>query len=444
MIRALRRKYIIVTTLLVALLLAVIFGALLFASVVNARQETLNTLNWAISARESQHIGHRVAEREQVSVSQTPAFTIILHADKTASLLWLQNVDRDAEGFLESLPELARIAIDISSENNLETGILSEYNLRFLISYERIPDIREPIGPGGPPITFIDNKFPLESEQARDSIRIAFVDTASESRLISSAIWMTILSFTGVMTGFFIMNIFIARWIVRPVERSWQQQQRFLADASHELKTPLTVILANMEILMSHDSEVVGQPSKWIENTGAEAHKMRRLVDQMLFLAKSDMEKEEPRFAPVNMSDLTIGACLTFESVAFDKEVTIDAYAITSNIIVQGDSAALDRLLGILLDNAVKFSPAGETVAVSLTIRDLWTQLTVRNMGEPLTPQAKEHLFERFYRADAARSSEGYGLGLAIAQSIVHAHHGTIRVESDIGGTVFIVKLPGN
>ncbi|GHU70150.1 histidine kinase [Clostridia bacterium] len=441
MIRALRRKYIIVTTLLAALLLAVIFGALLFASVVNARQETLNTLNWAISARESQHIGHRVAEREQGALSQTPAFTLIYHADKTASLLWLQNVDRDAEGFLVSLPELALAAINVSSETGSETGILSEYNLRFLISYERIPDIREPNGPAGPPIAQNDTRSPMPNEQSR--IRIAFVDTAAESRLINSAVWMTILSFTGVMTGFFIMNIFIARWIVRPVERSWQQQQRFLADASHELKTPLTIILANMEILTSHDSEVVGQPAKWIENTQTEALKMRRLVDQMLFLAKSDMEKEEPRYAPVNMSDLTIGACLTFESVAFDKEVSIDASAIAPDIIVQGDSAALDRLLGIMLDNAVKFSPAGATVTVALTNRDSCT-LTVRNMGEPLTPQAKEHLFERFYRADAARSSEGYGLGLAIAQSIVHAHHGSIRVESDVDGTVFIVKLPGN
>ncbi|GHV27643.1 histidine kinase [Clostridia bacterium] len=437
MIRALRRKYIIVTTLLVALLLAVIFGALLFASIVSARQETLNTLNWAISSRESQRIGHRAVEREQGFVSQTPAFTIILHTDNTISLLWLQNVDRDADGFIELLPDLACAAI----ETGLETSILLEYNLRFLISYDHMPDIREPNGTIGPPGAFTDNRFTPINEQAWNGIRIAFVDTASESRLVSNSIWMTLLSFTGATAGFFIMNIFIARWMVRPVERSWQQQQRFLADASHELKTPLTVILANMTILMSRDSESVGQPTKWIENTEAEAHKMRRLVDQMLFLAKSDMEKEEPRFTPVNISDLAIGACLTFESVAFDKEVTIDASQVTPNIIAQGDSAALDRLLGILLDNAVKFSPTGETVTVSLTIHGSWARISVHNMGEQLTQQTKEHLFERFYRADSARSSEGYGLGLAIAQSIVYAHHGTIRVESDEGGTLFIVKL---
>jgi len=209
------------------------------------------------------------------------------------------------------------------------------------------------------------------------------------------------------------------------------------------LKTPLTVILANIGILKSKGSSTIDDQAVWIENTQAEAKRMKGLVDDLLFLAKTDDAKSTAVYDKVNLSDVFFSTALALESLAFERDVGLDTDGIAPNIDIAGDVGQLSRLVGILLDNAVKYSAENGTVTLTLVRKQNKAVLTVHNWGIPIAPEDLGHLFERFYRADRSRSEEGYGLGLSIAQSIVNAHRGTISVESDSDkGTTFTVEIP--
>ena len=221
-------------------------------------------------------------------------------------------------------------------------------------------------------------------------------------------------------------------------------RRRFVSDASHELKTPLTVILANTGLVLSHPEDTVAAQSKWLEYTHDEAEQMKGLVDDLLFLAKSDAARQPAARAETAISEVALGCLLPFESVAFESGVALE-HRITLGLSLRGDEGQLRRLVMILLDNAVKYAGPGGTVTLTLERHQERLRLAVHNTGEPIPPEHLPHLFERFYRADAARnrSGGGYGLGLAIARSIVEGHHGRLTVTSTAAaGTTFTALLP--
>lgn len=171
---------------------------------------------------------------------------------------------------------------------------------------------------------------------------------------------------------------------------------------------------------------------------------MKGLVEDLLFLAKSDAARQEFQAAQVDLSELVQGCLLPFEPVAFEAGVRLDAQ-VDPDLMLTGDEAQLRRLVRILLDNGVKYAGAEGAVSLTLTRQQDKLRLTVRNTGTPIPPEHLPHLFERFYRADAARNRAqgGYGLGLAIAKAIVEHHRGRITVSSSAeSGTVFTVLLP--
>ena len=221
-------------------------------------------------------------------------------------------------------------------------------------------------------------------------------------------------------------------------------RRRFVSDASHELKTPLTVILANTGLVLSHPEDTVAAQSKWLEYTHDEAEQMKELVDDLLFLAKSDAARQPAARAETAMNEVALGCLLPFESVAFEAGVALE-HRITPGLSLRGDEGQLRRLVMILLDNAVKYAGPGGTVTLTLERHQERLRLAVHNTGEPIPPEHLPHLFERFYRVDAARnrSGGGYGLGLAIARSIVEGHHGRLTVTSTAAaGTTVTALLP--
>ena len=229
------------------------------------------------------------------------------------------------------------------------------------------------------------------------------------------------------------------------MERAWQQQRQFVADASHELKTPLTVILASTDIVLSHPSDLVSDQAKWLSNTREEARQMKGLVEDLLFLARSDDARLAFRPMETGLSQLVEGCLLPFEPVAFEAGVTLTA-ELSPGLTVQGDESQLRRLVRILLDNGVKYAGGPQpAVTVTLVRQQDKIRLTVHNTGDPIPPEHLPHLFERFYRADPSRdrAQGGYGLGLAIANSIVLSHRGRLTVTSTReAGTSFSVLLP--
>lgn len=293
---------------------------------------------------------------------------------------------------------------------------------------------------------------------------VAYADGSSVNGWRTLALTLTIGGLVALLV-FFIINIYFSRWALRPVEMSIKQQQQFTADASHELKTPLTVIIANMAILRSEPDESVGSQMQWIESTQTEAERMQLLVNDMLALSRSEnaqKQREEKYEERVDFSDIVEGEVLQFESVAFELGVEMDS-AIEEGLIVRGDPERLGRMVATLIDNACKYSskadstgtPIEESPEVTITlecrvttaIRGPVAELKVHNNGPTIPEDDLPHIFTRFYRADKARTSSAskgsYGLGLAIGQQIAVEHDGDISVTStEDAGTTFTVTLP--
>ena len=275
-----------------------------------------------------------------------------------------------------------------------------------------------------------------------EGTRIAFADTGGVTTSLWENIAVSAALFAAGMGVIFCISLGLSALAVRPVEAAWEKQKQFIADASHELKTPLTVILANTRILLSHPEQTVAQQAQWITSTDEEARTMRRMVEQMLELARTDAQEAAPLRTEVDLSGLIEGCALCFEPSAYEKDIRIEC-EIEAGITVQSDSERLTQLCRILLDNAVKYAARGTAVRVSLAPEGKRIALRVHNDGTPIPPQDLPHLFDRFYRTDKARGEGGFGLGLAIAKSTVESLGGEIAAESGAAcGTTFTVTLP--
>ena len=228
---------------------------------------------------------------------------------------------------------------------------------------------------------------------------------------------------------------------MKPVEKTWEGQKQFVADASHDLKTPLTVILANTEIIKSRGGEKVEAVTKWLDSTKEESERMRRLVDNMLELAKSDDLSEKITLVDTNVSEICEMTALQMEPIAFEKGVIINT-VISPAIILKSDADSFSRLIHILIENAIKYAPQGSEVTVILRREWREVKLSVKNSGTHISKEDLPHIFERFYRSDKARGSSGFGLGLSIAKSLCERMGGKIECESREGfGTEFSVEF---
>ena len=274
-------------------------------------------------------------------------------------------------------------------------------------------------------------------------LELAFAGMDWERGAVRRQALAAALILAAALPGFFVVSVLLSRWLVRPVEESWRRQQQFVADASHELKTPLTVLLADADILLGHPDDTIRSQSRWVEHLRDEGLRMKGLVEDLLFLARGDAgDRERPR-GRVELSQVCEGCVMSFEPLAFEAGLVLES-SVAPGVGVTGDGEELRRLCAILLDNACKYCGPGGTVRITLEGGGE-AALTVHNTGEPIPAEDQAHLFERFYRADAARGREkgGYGLGLSIAAAIVERHGGKIAVRSTAGeGTAFTVTLP--
>lgn len=286
--------------------------------------------------------------------------------------------------------------------------------------------------------------------QAGGVMYLAFADMGSASGWRALAATLAVVE-VAALAVFLVISLFFSRWALRPVARAWTQQRRFVADASHDLKTPLTVILANTSIALEHPERSVASQSQWLESTQHEAEAMQGLVGDLLTLAKMDEEEAaaqsgaaRPAFEEVDLSDVIEGEVLQFESVAFERGVRLESQ-VEQGIELRGNEQRLRRLAGTLIDNACKYVDDGGAVDVALSRSGKQARLAVRNTGAPISPEDLPHVFDRFYRADKARTggAGGHGLGLAIARAIAEEHGGNLSVAStQAEGTVFTATLP--
>lgn len=256
---------------------------------------------------------------------------------------------------------------------------------------------------------------------------VAFIDNTIMRRSMTTLLRNTFLFGSAALVLIFFLAVFLAGRIVKPLEESDRKQKQFISDAGHELKTPISVVNANAELLGRELGE-----NRWLSNIRYENERMGRLVAQLLELTRAEQTKPKPE--KIDFSRLVGGGVLPFESVAYEKGLLIDTQ-ITQGVTVMGSPTQLSQLVAILTDNAICHSCGGSEITVRLTENRSHAILTVINAGQAIAQEQAQRLFERFYRIDEARTGDDkhYGLGLSIARAVVQAHRGTIEVHCHDG-----------
>ncbi len=271
------------------------------------------------------------------------------------------------------------------------------------------------------------------------STRIAFTDSTLEQATLRSLLTGSLLIGLAALAVLFACSYVLSGAVTRPVDRAWQQQKQFLSDASHELKTPLTVILSSAELL---EQSAAPEQKQYVDNVRAESRRMKRLVEDMLTLSRVERGGEHLPDTTADLSDAAADAALRFEPVAYEAGHTL-SYDIAPGLLVRGDSGRLEQAVAVLLDNAIKYAAPGTEVRLDAARQDKNACLWVENQGDPIPADKLPHIFDRFYRADESRTDGGsFGLGLPIARAIVEAHRGTLRCDSGGHTTRFTITLP--
>ena len=252
------------------------------------------------------------------------------------------------------------------------------------------------------------------------------------------------LAFTllGLLCMFALSNL-LANWTVAPVMLAWEKQKQFVADASHELKTPLTVISANTEVILSNPGSLVSGQKKWLDYIQSETMRMSKLISNLLTCAR--MEHKQTDAVPqdrLHLSDLASNVCLVFEPIVYEHHKTLNTI-IQRNVYYRADEDNMKQLLSILLDNAALHSSENAEITVSLS-QDAQgkIRLAVSNTAQDIPPEQLSRLFDRFYRLDTKGSPQGSGLGLSIAKGIVHDLKGALTVTSENQLVTFVATLP--
>jgi signal transduction histidine kinase len=236
----------------------------------------------------------------------------------------------------------------------------------------------------------------------------------------------------------------LARRTLEPIEDAHEQQKRFTADVSHELRTPLTALKMETEVaLLDKELKSPGLRAALRSNL-EEADKLELLINNLLKLTKLEAEELERTFTTVSLKEVVNEAVALTHQQAEAKAITLTRTGNEGTVL--GDKATLTQLAVILLDNALKYSKDGSSVEITQTSDERTARLTIIDRGVGIEKAALEHVFERFYRANKARTggvTEGYGLGLSIAKHIADMHGGTITLSSRVGhGTTASVTLP--
>ena len=257
--------------------------------------------------------------------------------------------------------------------------------------------------------------------------RWIFLNRERELATFRTFLWTSVgISAAGFAMVFLLLMLLSAR-IVRPIAVSYEKQKQFITDAGHEFKTPITIIRADTDVL---EEDLPG--SEWIADIRTQTDRLSSLTNDLIYLSRMEEEGAKPQMLDFPLSDVVSDAAQPFQSVALtqNKTFTTDIQPMLS---LHGDEKSIRKLVSILLDNAMKYSPDGGTIALSLRKTGRQTLLSVTNTAPNLEKGNHDRLFDRFYRADASRSSEtgGFGLGLAIAKAVVESHKGKIHAVSD-------------
>lgn len=266
----------------------------------------------------------------------------------------------------------------------------------------------------------------------RNELIIINIEDINAKLVLSAQVSILIFVLIELLTVYIVKML--TNWLIRPVEEAFLKQKQFIFDASHELKTPLSVIMTSAECLSKNPKE-----TKWLDNIQSETERMNKLVLDLLNLAKYDNSYENRVLSVIDLSKLVEKSVLTFESLIYDKGLNLK-YHIDQDVNFKCVDSEMKQLVEILVDNAIKHAYDKSTITVDLIKKKDEISLVVKNRGDKIPKEEQSKIFEKFYRSDNSRNrnENRFGLGLAIAKNIVLSHNGKIYVECKNGYTSFI------
>ena len=394
MIRHLRWKVVATNMLLISLVLLAVFAAVFFISRDNYRKNVQQQLYQALEQGD-----YGIS---QPGVDSIPCFVAEVYGSGTVRVAGNSYYDLSDETRLADI-------VTAALHRTADSGTLDEYHLRYL------------------------------RQTGYATTAIAFTDTYLEYTSLRTLLSACSLVGSVALVVLFLCSYLLSGVVTKPVGAAWAQQEQFLSDASHELKTPLTVILSSAELL---EQSAASEQKQYVDNVRAESRRMKRLVEDMLTLSRVERGGEHLPDTTADLSDAAADAALRFEPVAYEAGHTL-SYDIAPGLLVRGDSGKLEQAVAVLLDNAIKYAAPGTEVRLDAARQGKNACLWVENEGDPIPADKLPHIFDRFYRADASRTDGGsFGLGLPIARAIVEAHRGTLRCDSGGHTTRFTITLP--
>ena len=402
MIQGIRRQFIRIAVTVLSIAMILLAGIINVVNYVSVRSELLKTLE-NLSFREMDvQPGRKSPNRRQQNALDEARYFVALRNE--AGEIFLLGRTRIQSGTSDELKEIAARALSSGKESG------SAGNYLFMTRG----------GMRGEMVLL------LNVETKMDSVRRLLLVSA-----------LTCLG--GILLAWLTMSLISSR-AIQPMIQNVIRQKQFITDAGHELKTPLTVISANMDAL-----SLTVQKNEWIEDTQKQVSNMRGLVNNLIYLSRMDEEGAHLQKEDLNFSELVTEQAESFQGMAefMGKSFRL---AVQKDIRLTGDRDALKRLISQLCENAVKYAPEEDTIELSLNQEGHTVRLVSENgLTEPLSPENLKHLFDRFYRPDLSRSREsgGYGIGLSMARAIMERHDGRIWAEqTELGRIRFVCEFP--
>ena len=419
MIKRLRRRFVAIAMLSVFLVLLVLIGSINwinFSSLVQEADRTITTIIDhggtyptsdvpPISEGEGKMRDHRREGQGGLYL-----FGDKRNMDEMPFQTRYFTVFFDAEGNVSS-SNLDRISLDEESAEGIASQVYTSHKASGFISGYRYA---ASVGSAGTLLVFLNVQRELAT---------------FENFLFSSIL----ISFIGIVSVFLLI-LFLSARMVRPIAQSYEKQKRFITDAGHELKTPLTIINADVDVL-----EMENEPSEWLSDIRSQAARLSSLTNDLIYLSR--MEEDTPRMQMTSLpiSEVAEEIIAPFAAVArtSGKQLTVDIQPLLS---VKGDQKSIEKLLSILMDNAMKYTPDGGVIRFRLSKVSGKILLSAYNTAENISKGNCDQFFDRFYRADSSRNSEhgGFGLGLAVAKAVTEAHKGKIHAFSEDGASLTI------
>ena len=410
MFKQLRNKFITMNMVIISLLFSLVFGLLYTSqasSIKTDNQNTMNQLLDSISTTNNMNLG---VSTFISSVGYNPSFTIIL--DRYLNPLGVQSQ-------IQANPSLYQKALEEYLKSNKTEGRITLDGKTWLFKAD------------------LNTRIDITNIQSDDTgvyipsgHAVAFLDI-SNSQAVLRNLSMSLLAIgVSILFVIYLISRYFAKKAIQPIEAAYQAQEVFLSDASHELKTPLAALIANTEVILSNPENTVSSQEQWFSHIQDESMRMSKLVNGLLYLSKIDLEDQKLILENLDMSQHLQDIILIFEALIFEKGLNLELN-IADNIMVQSNLESLDQIIRILIGNAIKYSDDKGSIKMNLQSIKNQVVFTISYTGDGIPYQDLDHIFDRFYRVNTARTGDGsFGIGLSIAQVLANKLNAKLTVDS--------------